>query len=84
MTDAGRRQVDIAKSDGTWTVLDGAEALIVPDDLAAALGQGRLREAWDALTPGVRRAALTKIALAKRSETRARQVERIAADLRGA
>lgn len=84
MTDAGRRQVDIAKSDGTWTVLDGAEALIVPDDLAAALEQGRLREAWDALTPGVRRAALTKIALAKRSETRARQVERIAADLRGA
>lgn len=81
MTDAGRRQVEIAKSDGTWTILDGPEALIVPDDLAAALDERRLRDAWDALTPGVRRGALTKLALAKRAETRARHVEQIAAEL---
>ena len=78
MTDAGRRQVAIAKSDGTWTILDGPEALIVPDDLAAALDERRLRDAWDALSPSVRRAALTKLALTKRPETRARHVERIA------
>lgn len=81
LTDAGRRQVEIAKSDGTWTILDGPEALIVPDDLAAALNERGLRDAWDALTPSVRRAALTKLALAKRPETRARHVERIAAEL---
>jgi uncharacterized protein YdeI (YjbR/CyaY-like superfamily) len=81
MTDAGRRQVEIAKSDGTWTILDGAEALVVPDDLAAALGAHGARDAWDAQSPSVRRAELTKLALAKRSETRARHVERIATDL---
>ena len=81
MTDAGRKQVELAKSDGTWTILDGPEALIVPDDLAAALDERRLRDAWDALTPSVRRGALTKLALAKRAETRARHAERIAAEL---
>jgi uncharacterized protein YdeI (YjbR/CyaY-like superfamily) len=81
MTDAGRRQVEIAKSDGTWTILDDAEALIVPDDLAAALDEYHVRDAWDALTPSARRAALTKLALAKRAETRARHIERTAAEL---
>jgi uncharacterized protein YdeI (YjbR/CyaY-like superfamily) len=37
MTEAGRRVVETAKADGSWTVLDAAEDLVVPDDLAAAL-----------------------------------------------
>jgi uncharacterized protein YdeI (YjbR/CyaY-like superfamily) len=81
MTDAGRRQVEIAKSDGMWTILDGAEALVVPEDLAAALEGRGARDAWDAQSASVRRAELTKLALAKRPETRARHIERIAADL---
>lgn len=81
MTDAGRRLVEAAKADGTWSVLDDAEALIVPNDLGAALAAAKAREAWDAQTPGVRRAALIRLALAKRAETRARYVSQMVADL---
>ncbi|MGN6126421.1 MAG: YdeI/OmpD-associated family protein [Humibacter sp.] len=83
MTDAGRRLVDAAKADGMWTILDDADALLVPADLARALAAAGAREAWDAQTPGVRRAALTRLALAKRAETRDRYVERLAAELGG-
>ncbi|HWD60953.1 MAG TPA: YdeI/OmpD-associated family protein [Humibacter sp.] len=77
MTDAGRRLVETAKVDGTWSILDDADALIVPEDLGAALAAAGARDAWDAQTPGVRRAALTRLVLAKRAETRARYVEQI-------
>jgi Uncharacterized protein conserved in bacteria len=82
MSEAGRRAVDAAKANGRWTVLDGPERLEVPDDLAAALAATPgARQEWDALTPGTRRAELTTLALAKRPETRARHVQRIASGL---
>ncbi len=37
MADAGIRAVALAKANGSWTILDNAEALREPDDLAAAL-----------------------------------------------
>ena len=37
MTDVGRAAIEAAKADGSWSVLEPVEALIVPDDLAAAL-----------------------------------------------
>ncbi|HWU45735.1 MAG TPA: YdeI/OmpD-associated family protein [Humibacter sp.] len=84
MTAAGRRAVDEAKSNGMWTVLDGAERLIVPDDLAAALAaRPGAREAWEAMTAGTRRAELTTLALAKRADTRERHVRRIVGTLVG-
>lgn len=82
MTDAGRRLVEAAKADGTWSILDGPDALIVPDDLGSALRAAAAQDAWNAQTPGVRRAALTKLALAKRLDTRARYVSEIVAGLR--
>jgi uncharacterized protein YdeI (YjbR/CyaY-like superfamily) len=72
----GQAVIDRAVADGTWTVLDGPERLDVPDDLAAALaasGAG-LRDAWDALTPSVRKQQLSQIALAKSAPTRQRRV----------
>lgn len=81
MTDAGRRLVEAAKADGMWSILDDADALVVPEDLGAALAAAGAHEAWGAQTPGVRRAALTKLALAKRAETRDRYVEQIVVGL---
>lgn len=83
MTDAGRRQVETAKANGMWAVLDGPEALVVPDDLESALQAAGVRAAWDAWSPSVRRAALTKLALVKRMETRARYVQQIVDELDG-
>src|SRR5690606_6945779 len=36
MTDAGYKSIEIAKENGSWTILDEVEELIVPDDLEEA------------------------------------------------
>jgi uncharacterized protein YdeI (YjbR/CyaY-like superfamily) len=72
----GRAVIDRAKADGSWTVLDGAEKLEVPDDLAAALdATGQARANFDAYPPSVRKGFLGSIAMAKTSATRARRIE---------
>nr|WP_228087468.1 YdeI/OmpD-associated family protein [Cellulosimicrobium aquatile] len=80
MTDAGRAVVEAARADGSWTRHDDAEALVVPDDLAAALGERPdARARFDAFTPGVRRSILGWIVEAKRPDTRARRIAETAA-----
>ncbi|WP_454043357.1 YdeI/OmpD-associated family protein [Cellulosimicrobium sp. Marseille-Q8652] len=75
MTAAGRAVVDAAKADGSWTRHDDAEALVVPDDLAAALAaQPGARERFDAFTPGVRRSILGWVVEARREQTRERRI----------
>lgn len=87
MTDAGRAAVEQAKADGSWTILEPVEQLLLPDDLAAAL-DARLgaRERWEAFTPTAKRAYLLWVVTAKREATRARRVaetaDRVAAGLR--
>jgi uncharacterized protein YdeI (YjbR/CyaY-like superfamily) len=75
MAEPGLALIEEAKRDGSWTLLDAVEDLVVPDDLAAALAdRPGARERWDALPRSVRRAALVRIYEAKRPETRARWV----------
>jgi uncharacterized protein YdeI (YjbR/CyaY-like superfamily) len=79
MTEAGRRVIERAKADGTWTMLDDAENLVVADDLAAAFAaHPGSREEWDAFPPSARRAILGWIAQAKTAGTRGRRVTRTA------
>ncbi len=65
-----------ARADGTWSALAGVEALEVPPDLAAALGD--LRPVWDAWPRSVRRGALEILLNAKRPATRAAKIAAIA------
>jgi len=75
MLPAGLAAIDEAKRNGTWTLLDDVENLVVPDDLAAALAaHPPAREHWDAFSRSPRRAILEWIAQAKRPETRARRI----------
>jgi uncharacterized protein YdeI (YjbR/CyaY-like superfamily) len=75
MAPPGLAMIEEAKRDGSWTLLDDVENLVVPGDLAAALdAHPGARERWDALSRSVRRAALEQIVLAKRPETRAKRV----------
>jgi uncharacterized protein YdeI (YjbR/CyaY-like superfamily) len=75
MMPAGRAAVEQAKADGSWTVLEPVEALIVPDDLAAALdAREGARAIWDGWPPTARQAYLFWIISAKRPETRAKRV----------
>ena len=79
MTDAGRALIDAAKADGSWTLLDDVENLIVPDDLAAAFARyPGSRAYFDAFPPSARRALLEWIVQAKRETTRAARLEEIA------
>ena len=72
---AGIAKIEAAKIDGSWTILDAAESLAVPADLAAAFAKNaRGRTYFDAFPPGVRKNILTWITTAKRPETRAARV----------
>ena len=80
MLPAGLAAIDEARRNGMWTLLDDVEDLIVPDDLASALSavpDGRPN--WDAFSPSARRAMLQWVVEARRPETRADRIERIAA-----
>ncbi len=75
MTDAGRAVIAAAKADGSWTLLDDVEALVVPEDLAEALAsRPGARDRWEAFPPSARKAMLGWIAQAKRAPTRAARV----------
>ncbi len=76
LSEAGIAAVERAKADGSWTVLDGPERLVVPPDLAAAFAAApSAQAAFDALTPSARKQYLGWIAMAKTDATRARRVE---------
>jgi uncharacterized protein YdeI (YjbR/CyaY-like superfamily) len=76
---AGRAAVERARADGTWTALDGVEALEVPPDLAAALAAlPPARTNWDAFPRSVRRGVLELLLNAKRLETRRKRIAEVA------
>lgn len=81
MTDAGRRAIAVARSNGWWEVLDGPEAGVEPAELTAALDAvPAARVAWDAFPASARKLGLTQIAVARRPETRTARIARIVAD----
>ena len=78
MTDAGLAAIESAKADGSWSMADAAEALIEPDELAAALDANPpARRQWDAFPKSPRRALIWWVMSAKRPETRDRRVTEI-------
>jgi uncharacterized protein YdeI (YjbR/CyaY-like superfamily) len=75
LTEAGRRVVEAARADGSWSLLDEVEDLVVPADLAAAFeARPGAWQHWDAFPRSARRGVLEWIVQAKRPETRARRV----------
>jgi hypothetical protein len=55
----------------------------VPDDLAAALAEAGVRDAFDALAPSRRKAHVTNVEGTKVPETRARRVAAVVTSLQG-
>jgi len=81
MAEAGIRAVEVAKANGSWTVLDNAEALREPDDFVAALDADPVaRAAWDAFPPSARKFGIGAIDAARRPETRAARIAKTVAD----
>ena len=79
MLPAGQAVVDKARADGSWTLLDAVEDLIVPDDLAAELDryEGACGH-WDSFPASARKQMLWWIVQGKRTATRAARIEETA------
>ena len=78
VTDDGMAVIQAARADGSWSMQDAAEALIEPDELAAALdANSEARRQWNAFPRSPRRALIWWVMSAKRPETRARRVAHI-------
>lgn len=85
LTDAGRRAIERARRDGSWTLLDDVENLVVPEDLARAFAaRPGAREHWESFPRSAKRSMLDWITQARRPETREQRVTATAeAALRG-
>ena len=81
MTPAGLRAVAQAKVNGSWTILDNAEAMIEPADLASALdADAAARANWDGFPPSSRKFGIAAVDTARRPETRAARIAKVVAD----
>ena len=79
MAPAGLAAVEAARQNGTWSSLDDVEAMVVPDDLIAAIdAEPGAREYFDSLSRMKRWEILYWIAGARRETTRADRIRQIA------
>jgi uncharacterized protein YdeI (YjbR/CyaY-like superfamily) len=78
MAPAGLARIEAAKQNGSWTLLDEIEELIIPADLAAAL-QARpgASDFFASLSKTDKRNMLQWLVLAKRPETRQKRLAEI-------
>lgn len=80
MTKAGYEIIEKAKQNDSWTILDEAEALIIPDDLGKAFQKrNNAKEYFLSLSRSDKRNILQWLVLAKRKETREKRIIEIVA-----
>lgn len=78
MTAKGYESIDIAKQNGSWTILDEVEELIVPTDLETAfINKSTAKEYFESFSKSVKKAILQWLILAKRAETRQKRIDEI-------
>lgn len=79
MMEAGYASIERAKQNGSWTILDEVEELIVPKDLAEAFQLYPGSESYfSGLSKSAKKMLLQWIVMAKRPETRKKRVDEIA------
>ena len=79
MADAGFKTIETAKQNGSWTILDSVEELILPNDLKEALTLKPLAmEFYEGLSKSAKKGILLWLVLAKKPETRQKRIDEIA------
>lgn len=79
MKPAGYAIIEIAKQNGSWTILDDIEALIIPDDLEAALKQHTsAKDYFMGLSKSIKKMMLYWVKTARQTETREKRINEIA------
>jgi len=83
MTPAGLACIYIAKQNGSWTILDTVEAMIIPTDLIKAFKtQKGSKDFFMSLPKSIKKRILQWLVLAKREETKLKRINEIV-DLAG-
>jgi uncharacterized protein YdeI (YjbR/CyaY-like superfamily) len=78
MTKSGYEIIEIAKQNGSWTILDEAEALIIPEDLDNEFQKRNIaKEYFLSLSRSDKRNILQWLVLAKRQATREKRIAEI-------
>ena len=78
MQEAGYKSIEIAKENGSWSILDEVEAHVIPDDLKRAFAAYRgSMDFFDSLSKSVKKGLLYWVISAKRKETRQKRIEEI-------
>jgi len=79
MQEAGYKTIEIAKKNGSWSILDEVEALVIPEDLKKEFNErvGSL-EHYESLSKSAKKILLAWVVLAKRTETRQKRIIEIA------
>ena len=78
MTKAGHDSIERAKENGSWTILDEVEELVVPKDFEDALGQYEgATDYFLGLSKSVKKMMLYWLVSAKRPETRQKRIDEL-------
>jgi len=79
MQEEGFKSIEIAKENGSWTILDSVEALIMPEDLKQELANHKgAKEYFYSLSKSAKKILLYWVVSAKRKETRQKRILEIA------
>lgn len=78
MTKLGLESIQIAQENGSWTILDDVEALIIPEDLRAALSAAPTADLFfQSLSKSNKKMLLQWVVLAKQPKTRKIRIDEI-------
>lgn len=79
MTPAGLVCIEMAKRNGSWTMLDEVEKLTIPEDLEKAFKTKKgSKDFYLSLSKSVQKMILQWVAFAKRVETRQKRIQEVA------
>jgi uncharacterized protein YdeI (YjbR/CyaY-like superfamily) len=79
MQAAGYKSIEVAKANGSWTILDAVEALVLPDDLKAELAKRNGAMAYfNSLSSSIKKGLLYWVVSAKRTATREKRINEVA------
>lgn len=79
MTKAGHESIETAKQNGSWTILDEVEELIIPKDLEKAFRKHKGAKSYFlGLSRSAKKMMLQWLVLAKRPDTRQKRTDEIA------
>lgn len=79
MTKAGFESIERAKQNGTWTLMDDVENLIIPEDLRIELNKNESSmKFFQSQSKSIKKSLLHWVVVAKRVETRNKRIAEIA------